>query len=202
MESERAAEWISASRLPPFLKAANEDLDAALDLYHWHARVGAACFLTMHHLEVLVRNAIDGELGKEHPDEPLTQTWLMDFDVLRPDAVKQVIVAVERLEKGKAITRGRVIAALSSGSGPACSAAAMKSSGATGCATPSRTPRSVRTFPLGWSRYAGFAIASRITTRSSTSRSNSVTHRCSSSRRSWTRSPANGSRPRPICSDC
>ncbi len=111
MESERAAEWISASRLAPFLKAANEDLDAALDLYHWHARVGAACFLTMHHLEVLVRNAIDGELGKEHPDEPLTQTWLMDFDVLRPDAVKQVIVAVERLEKGKAITRGRVIAA-------------------------------------------------------------------------------------------
>jgi len=115
MESERTAEWISASRLAPFLEAADGNLDAALALYHWHARVAAACFLTMHHLEVLVRNAIDGELGKEHPDEPLTQTWLMDFDVLRPDAVKQVIVAVERLQKGKAITRGRVIAALSFG---------------------------------------------------------------------------------------
>lgn len=115
MESERTAEWISASRLAPFLKAAGGNLDAALALYHWHARVAAACFLTMHHLEVLVRNAIDGELGNEHPDAPLTQTWLMDFDVLRPDAVKQVIVAVERLEKGKAITRGRVIAALSFG---------------------------------------------------------------------------------------
>lgn len=115
MESERTAGWISASRFAPFLKAADDDLDAALDLYHWHAQVGAACFLTMHHLEVLIRNAIDGELGKEHPDEPLTQTWLMDFEVLRPDAVKQVIVAVERLERGKAITRGRVIAALSFG---------------------------------------------------------------------------------------
>ena len=67
MESERAAEWISASRLAPFLKAADDDLAAALDLYHWHARVGAACFLTMHHLEVLVRNAIDGELGRSIP---------------------------------------------------------------------------------------------------------------------------------------
>lgn len=115
MESERTAEWISVARLEPFLKGADGNLHAALDLYHWHARVGAASFLTMHHLEVLVRNAIDAELGKEHPDEPLTQTWLMDFDVLRPDAVKQVIVAVERLERGKAITCGRVIAALSFG---------------------------------------------------------------------------------------
>lgn len=115
MESHRIAGWISASRLGPFLDAVDHDIDAALELYDWHARTSAACFLAMHHLEVLVRNAIDGELGKQHPDEPLTQTWLMDFDVLRPDAVKQVITAVERLEKGKAITRGRVIAALSFG---------------------------------------------------------------------------------------
>ena len=66
MESERTAEWISAARLAPFLKVAEGNLDAALDLYHWHARVGAASFLTMHHLEVLVRNAIDAELGKQH----------------------------------------------------------------------------------------------------------------------------------------
>jgi hypothetical protein len=64
---------------------------------------------------VLVRNAIDGELGKGHPDTPLPHTWLLDFDVLRPDGVKQVIVAVERLEKGKTITRGRIVAGLSFG---------------------------------------------------------------------------------------
>jgi hypothetical protein len=115
MDSERIAEWISAPRLQPFLGSSDGDLNAALDLYHWHGRLSAACFHTMHHVEVLIRNAIDGRLGRHHPDEPLTQTWLMDFAVLQPDAVKQVITAVERVGKGNRITRGRVIAALSFG---------------------------------------------------------------------------------------
>jgi hypothetical protein len=34
---------------------------------------------------------------------------------LQPDGVKQVIVAIERLQKGRAITRGRVVAGLSFG---------------------------------------------------------------------------------------
>lgn len=105
MESERIAERISAPRLRPFLDPSGGDLTAALALYEWHAQLSAACFHTMHHVEVLLRNAIDGQLGKDHPDEPLTETWLMDFAVLRPDAVKQVITAVERVGKGKRITR-------------------------------------------------------------------------------------------------
>ncbi len=115
MDSGRVATWISEPRLAPFLAATNGDTTAALRLYEWHARLSAACFATMHHLEVLVRNSVDAKLGKGHPDEPLTRTWLMDFEVLRPDGVKQVIIAVERLEKGKQITRARVIAALSFG---------------------------------------------------------------------------------------
>lgn len=39
----------------------------------------------------------------------------MDFNILQPNGVKQVIVAVERLEKGKDITRSRVIAGVSFG---------------------------------------------------------------------------------------
>jgi hypothetical protein len=113
MDSERIAEWISAPRLKPFLDASGGNLAAALDLYDWHAKLSAACFHSMHHVEVLLRNAIDDQLGEGHPDEPLTETWLMDFAVLRPDAVKQVITAVERVGKGKQITRGRVIASLS-----------------------------------------------------------------------------------------
>jgi hypothetical protein len=69
----------------------------------------------MRDFEILVRNAIDTELGHGQPDAPLTRTWLMDFDVLRPDGVKQVIVAVEQLERRKPMTRGRVIASLSFG---------------------------------------------------------------------------------------
>jgi hypothetical protein len=84
-------------------------------LYERHGELAAACFGTMHHFEVLMRNAIDDGLGKGHPDAPLTQPGLLDFDVLRPDGVKQVIVAAERLEKGKTITRGRIVAGLSFG---------------------------------------------------------------------------------------
>jgi len=39
----------------------------------------------------------------------------MDFDILQPEGVKQVIVAVERLDRGKGITRSRVIAGVSFG---------------------------------------------------------------------------------------
>jgi hypothetical protein len=115
MDPSRIEAWISQPRLAPFMEATGHDHGRAIGLYEWHAVLSAACFELMHHFEVLVRNAIDGELGREHPEEPLTQTWLLDFDVLRPDGVKQVIVAVERLAKGKAITRGRVIAGLSFG---------------------------------------------------------------------------------------
>lgn len=69
----------------------------------------------IHHFEVLLRNAIDGVLGEAQPQRPLKETWLMDFDVLQPDGIKQVIVAVERLERGKGITRSRVVAGVSFG---------------------------------------------------------------------------------------
>jgi len=115
MDSQQVAAWISTSRFSPFMDAAGQDRARAVTLYEWHGELAAACFGTMHHFEVLVRNAIDAELGKGHPDTPLTHTWLLDFDVLRPDGVKQVIVAVERLERGKTITRGRIVAGLSFG---------------------------------------------------------------------------------------
>lgn len=39
----------------------------------------------------------------------------MDFGILTPNGIKQVIVAVERLERGKDITRSRVVAGVSFG---------------------------------------------------------------------------------------
>ena len=84
-------------------------------LYEWHTRLSSACFATVQHFEVLLRNAIDAELGRGQPQSPIPETWLMDFRVLQPNGVKQVIVAVERLEKGKEITRGRVVAGVSFG---------------------------------------------------------------------------------------
>lgn len=107
--------WISAARLGPFLAETDGDPRLALALYEWHTRLSSACFATLQHFEVLLRNAIDGELGRGQPQNPIPETWLMDFGVPRPNGVKHVIVAVERLQKGKEITRGRVVAGVSFG---------------------------------------------------------------------------------------
>jgi hypothetical protein len=115
VDGQQAHAWLSAARFEPFLVAAEDDHTRAIALYDWHAEVAAACFGMVHHFEVLLRNAIDGVLGDGQPQAPIKDTWLMDFDILQPDGVKQVIVAVERLEQGKAITRGRVIAGVSFG---------------------------------------------------------------------------------------
>jgi hypothetical protein len=115
MDSQQIEAWISTPRFAPFLRAAAGDHARAIALYEWHAEIAAASFETMHHFEILVRNAIDAKLGEGQNETPLTQTWLLDFDVLRPDGVKQVIIAVERLEKDKTMTRSRVVAGLSFG---------------------------------------------------------------------------------------
>jgi hypothetical protein len=112
MDSEQASKWISATRFAPFMEAAGGDREQALALYEWHGALAATCFGAMHHFEVLVRNAIDGELGREDPESPMTETWLLDFEILRVDGVKQVIVAAERLGKEHAITRSRIVAGL------------------------------------------------------------------------------------------
>ncbi|MBB4663158.1 hypothetical protein [Conexibacter arvalis] len=115
MVPNQAQSWLSSARFQPFLDEAAGDHERALELYDWHADLAAACFGMVHHFEVLVRNAIDAVLGDGQPQDPIRDTWLMDFGILQPDGVKQVIVAVERLDRGKAVTRGRVVAGVSFG---------------------------------------------------------------------------------------
>ena len=115
MEPSQAQTWLSSARFQPLLDEAAGDHEQALALYDWHAELAAACFGMVHHFEVLVRNAIDAVLGDGQPQDPIRDTWLMDFRVLQPDGVKQVIIAVERLDRGKTVTRGRVVAGVSFG---------------------------------------------------------------------------------------
>jgi hypothetical protein len=140
-----------------------------LTLYEWHGELAAACFGTMHHFEVLMRNAIDDELGNGHPETPLTHTWLLDFDVIRPDGIKQVIVAAERLEKGKTITRGRSSRASRLVSGLASLARGTRSFGGIVSVTRSRSPRSERLSSRAWRRCVASATGSPITIPSSSS---------------------------------
>jgi hypothetical protein len=46
-------------RFAPYLDEAGGDHDAAAALYVWNARVSATMFETLHHVEVLLRNAVD-----------------------------------------------------------------------------------------------------------------------------------------------
>jgi hypothetical protein len=95
MDASQASAWISDARFHPNLAAANGDYGLATALYEWHVRLAAACFARIHGFEVLLRNAIDGELGRDQPQTPIRDTWLMDFNILQPNGVKQVIVAVD-----------------------------------------------------------------------------------------------------------
>lgn len=97
VDQRQARAWLSGPRYGRFYAAAGEDHAAAMRLYEWHAVLGMASFGLIHHFEVLVRNAIDRTLGEEQPQAPISSTWLTDFDVLRPNGIRQVIKAINLL---------------------------------------------------------------------------------------------------------
>lgn len=113
MEERQARAWLSEPRYTRFLHAAGGDHERAMALYEWHAELTVASFGLIHRFEVLFRNTVDDVLGEGQPQTPIKDTWLLDFEILQPDGIKQVIVAIERLEKGKLVTRGRVVAGVS-----------------------------------------------------------------------------------------
>lgn len=116
MDAQQVSRWISDARFSPFLEAADGRHEHAIALYRWHAEISAACFETMHHFEVLLRNTIDHRLGRGQPDRPLSETWLQSDRVLTSKGLEQVDRAVARLRLAdKPFTRGRVIAALNFG---------------------------------------------------------------------------------------
>lgn len=61
--------WLSPPRLGVYLNATGGNRDAALDLYEWNARLGAAFGHDLAHLEVGLRNAYDRALT-EHLNLP------------------------------------------------------------------------------------------------------------------------------------
>jgi hypothetical protein len=116
MNSSQATAWLTDARFAPYLSEADGDHEHAVALYVWNARVSAAIFETLHHVEVLLRNRIDAQFepvsGAAHPSE----TWLEDPAILNVDSRKRVQETIDRIGKdGKTPTRGRVVAGLSFG---------------------------------------------------------------------------------------
>lgn len=85
MRVDQASLWLAEPRFARFVEAAGGDHSLAIELYEWHAELSSASFITIHLFEVLARNAIDRTLGDGQPEEPLRNTWMMDFSVLRPE---------------------------------------------------------------------------------------------------------------------
>jgi hypothetical protein len=116
MNSSQATAWLTDARFAPYLSEANDDRARAAALYVWNARVSAACFETLHHVEVLLRNTIDAQFKPVITTIQPSDTWLEDPGILNVDSRKRVWETIQRIDKeGKVPTRGRVVAGLSFG---------------------------------------------------------------------------------------
>lgn len=116
MKSSQATAWLTDARFAPYLAEASGDHEHAVALYVWNARVSAACFETLHHVEVLLRNTIDAQFAPVIASDPPSNTWLEDHKILNVDSRKRVAETIARIGRdGKTPSRGRVVAGLSFG---------------------------------------------------------------------------------------
>jgi hypothetical protein len=113
MDSEQIAAWVSERRFAPFLERAEGERTLAVELYLWQARIAGASLTTLAHFEVLLRNAVDRQLGAEGPETPVEDTWLFDPTTLSAQGIGRVREVLGRLEReGYPLERSRVLAGL------------------------------------------------------------------------------------------
>jgi len=117
---DQVTAWLSDARFEAFLEACEREHERAASLYFWNASVSSAFMEVLHHLEVLLRNAIDRQFPWSKSDLTLSicdsSVWLCDPSLLSEESRERVNDALCRLEReGRTTTRGRVIAALSFG---------------------------------------------------------------------------------------
>jgi hypothetical protein len=116
MRSSQVGKWITPPRFAPYLAEVDGHHDAAVALYVWNARISAAAFETLHHVEVLLRNAVDAQFVPNDATASLSDTWLEDPALLNEDSRKRVRQTVNRImREHKVPTRSRVVAGLSFG---------------------------------------------------------------------------------------
>ena len=121
MRPDQAEKWLSEPRYAHFLAARGQDHDRAIELYKWNVEVSAAFFELLHHLEVLMRNAVDQQFPATPINHAITQVptsdfWLTDPAILSPKAIDIVSEAASRLnQEGDPLTRGHLIAQQSFG---------------------------------------------------------------------------------------
>lgn len=114
MQPSQAERWITDARFAPYLTHAGGDHAVAVALYVWNARISAAMFETLHHVEVLLRNAVDERFTPINPSAAAGATWLTDPAILNEASRQRVAETIERVRReGKSPTRDRVVAGMS-----------------------------------------------------------------------------------------
>ncbi|HTT94540.1 MAG TPA: hypothetical protein VMF55_07690 [Solirubrobacterales bacterium] len=116
MQPSQAEKWITEARFAPYVAETGGDHDGAVALYVWNARISAAMFETLHHVEVFLRNAVDSRFPPVDACAAPRETWLEDPAILNDASRRRVHETIARISReGKAPTRGRVVAGLSFG---------------------------------------------------------------------------------------
>jgi hypothetical protein len=116
LRSDQASRWLTDARFAPYLCICGGDHERAVALYVWNAQISAVMMETLHHVEVLLRNAIDAQFTPVDGSARPRDTWLEDAKILNSSSRDRVRETIGRISReGKTPTRGRVVAGLSFG---------------------------------------------------------------------------------------
>lgn len=106
---------LSPDRLRPYLDRSDGDPEKALELYEWSARMSAAAFETVAHLEVMMRNSIDAALSDHYADAACGIPWFLRRPPMNDDTEASIDSVRQRLRPLSRDTRNQIIAGLSFG---------------------------------------------------------------------------------------
>src|SRR5882757_4230400 len=106
---------LSEPRMAPYLRIADGDHRNALALYEWSARVSAAAFEVVGHLEVLLRNSLDRCLRQHFHEDACGIPWFLLPTPGGEHVAEAIATARERLRPQGKESRHQIIAALSFG---------------------------------------------------------------------------------------
>ncbi|WP_244881209.1 Abi family protein [Micromonospora maris] len=107
----------SPERLGPYQAAVGGDLDQAVALYEWNAKMSGVFWITLGHVEVLIRNAMHRQLTDWSTQAHGEPRWYLDpGQVLAPRRREEIAEARRRATRdGRQETPGRVVAELTFG---------------------------------------------------------------------------------------
>lgn len=106
---------LSEPRMAPYLRAAGNDRQVALDLYTWSCRTASAAFEVVGHLEVLLRNTLDRSLARHHREDIVGIPWFLLPSPGGDTVLEQVEAVRRRLRPLGQENRHQIVAGLNFG---------------------------------------------------------------------------------------